>query len=100
MAEPGRVVERVAYVVNPTQELRAVSIRRNRTAGETDQQYARLYNNIRNLPREERDRQFERLQRAYTRVSSGLAATGRDDEWANDYITLIGRARARRLNRR
>lgn len=99
MAEPGRVVERVGYVVTPpgstNGELRAVNVRRNRTSGETDAQFARMYNQIARLPQQERARQFNRLSRAYTRVSGALAATGRDNEWADAY-RLTGRARVRR----
>ena len=100
MAEPGRVVERIGYVVNQPNskrngEVRAVNVRRNRTSAETDAQFGRMYNQIASLPQRERARQFNRLSRAYTIVSGALAATGRDDEWAGAY-QLTGRARVRR----
>ena len=101
MSEPKNVVERVSYILNPTKEMRAVSIRRNRTSGETNSQFYRLYNEIARMPKsDEKKRKLDRLTNAFSRVSAGLAATGRDDEWASDYITLIGRAKARRLNRK
>ena len=98
MSEPSRVVERVAYTVDlgGTTDLRAVNVRRNRTANETNAQYGRLYANVSRIRnREDRIRAFNRLQRSYTRVSGALAATGRDDEWADAY-TLVGRAKPKR----
>ena len=68
---------------SPYNEYRVVYTRRNRTLPETDAQYARLYAQLTRLPEEDRRRAFNRLQRAYTRVSGALAATGRDPEWAN-----------------
>lgn len=99
MSEPRRVVERIGYAVTPpgssNSEVRAVNVRRNRTSAQTDAQFARMYNQIASMPQKERARNFNRLSRAYTRVSGALAATGRDNEWAGAY-QLLGRARPRR----
>lgn len=94
MAEPQtRRVNTVGYY-SPYGVYRSVNIRANRTEAETSSQYNRIYNQLRYVPDDERGRQFARLQRAYTRVMGGLAATGRSAEWASELYRLRRNNRA------